>query len=143
MSPFIKKFIRFGVVGFTGFIVDFAVTWFFRDVAGLFEYAANAVGFTFGATSNYFLNRRWTWRSDNPNIGGEFAKFFGVALAGLGINSLVIYICLSVGGLGFVIGGTEISDFWVAKVIATGVVMIWNFLINNFFTFRQKDPGSN
>ena len=138
ISPLLAKFIRFGIVGFAGFIVDFTVTWFLRDIAGVFEYLANALGFSFGATSNYILNRRWTWRSDNPNIGREYARFFGVSLVGLGINSLVIWICLRIGGLDFSLFGIYVQEFWVAKVIATAVVTVWNFFANNFFTFRKR-----
>ena len=139
LNPLISKFVRFGVVGFSGFIIDFSVTWFFRDVIGLWEYLANGLGFALGATSNYILNRKWTWRSDNPNMRDEFLKFFGVSLAGLGLNTFVVWFCLSVGGLGFTLFEIYVSEFWVAKVIATAVVMVWNFFVNNFFTFRKKD----
>lgn len=138
MTKFISKFIRFGVVGFSGFMIDFSMTWFCKDVLGIFEYVANCIGFTFGASSNYILNRKWTWKSKNPNIKREFIKFFGVSLAGLGINSLVIFICLSIGKLDFTIAEVYISEFWTAKLIATAVVMFWNFIVNNYFTFRKK-----
>lgn len=137
MKRSIFKFLRFGVVGTTGFIIDFSITWLMLSVFGIYEYAANAIGFTFGATNNYILNRNWTWRSSNPNVKGEFLKFFLVSLAGLGINSLVIFLCQLPGELTFTIDGLTISSFWIAKLIATGVVMVWNFLVNNYFTFRN------
>lgn len=134
MKAFIGKFIRFGVVGFSGFLIDFSLTWFFRDIVGIYELVANGIGFCFGASSNYILNRRWTWRSQNPNIRGEFIRFFAVSVAGLGINSMVIWFCLEIGNLDLF----GLPDFWISKLIATGVVMMWNFIVNNFFTFRIK-----
>lgn len=139
MKRTIYKFIRFGVVGTSGFLVDFSTTWLMLSVFGLFEYGANAVGFTIAATTNYILNRHWTWRSKNPDVRGEFLKFFTVSLAGLFINSLVIYLCQLPGDLDMVISGHTIPGFWVAKLIATGVVMMWNFVINNYFTFRHNN----
>lgn len=139
MSPSISKFIRFGIVGTSGFLVDFSITAIMLSLFGVNEYIANAVGFIFGATNNYILNRRWTWRSKNPNIRGEFLKFFMVSAAGLGINSLVIFICrASLGEYSIVVLGYGISSFWVAKLIATAVVLVWNFLVNNYFTFRKS-----
>lgn len=140
MRAFVRRFIRFGLVGTTGFLIDFSLTWLCRDVLGVFEYVANCVGFTFGATSNYILNRRWTWRSQNPNIKAEFITFFAVSLCGLAINSLVIFLCMESWpvNLTLEIGGYEISAFWLAKLVATAVVMVWNFVVNNFFTFRKS-----
>lgn len=137
MLKSILKFVRFGMVGALGFVIDFSVTWVMLSIFGLFEYVANAIGFTVAASSNYALNRHWTWRSKNPNVRIEFLKFLMVSLAGLGINSFVIFLCLLPGELSFEVAGLTIDNFWVAKLVATGVVMIWNFLVNNYFTFRH------
>lgn len=129
------RLLRFGVVGFSGFCVDFGVTWVFYSALGWSIYLATGIGFCFGATSNYILNRRWTWRSDNPNVAGEFVKFFGVSVVGLGIHYLVLVGCLQLAWLSF---GSVIGNDWTSKLVATVVVMGWNFLANNFYTFRRK-----
>lgn len=129
------RLLRFGVVGFSGFCVDFGITWVFYTAMGWSIYLATGVGFCCGATSNYILNRRWTWRSDNPNVAGEFAKFFGVSLLGLAIHYGVLAGCMQLEWLrveGW-LGGE-----WTSKLVATGVVMVWNFLANNFYTFRSR-----
>ena len=77
------------------------------------------------ATSNYILNRVWTWGSTNEQVGVEYVKFFGVSLIGLGLNTLILYLLHEKLKL----------NFWISKVFATGVVMIWNFLANHYFTF--------
>lgn len=136
-----RRIVRFGVVGFSGFCVDFGVTGlfraFFEGLASLFvlNYISTGFGFCAGATSNYILNRRWTWRSDNPNVAREFAKFFGVSLIGLGIHYVVLAFCLGLAGLEF---GSWVDNYWTSKLVATAVVMVWNFLANNFYTFRGQ-----
>lgn len=137
MRSSLFKFMRFGTVGALGFVIDFAVTWLMLSIFGLFEYVANAIGFSIAASSNYALNRKWTWRSKNPNVKVEFVKFLLVSLAGLGVNSFVIYLFLLPGYTSFSAFGFEIDSFWIAKLVATGVVMLWNFLVNNYFTFRH------
>ncbi|MEG2319180.1 MAG: GtrA family protein [Mucinivorans sp.] len=159
MKELITKFLRFAVVGTSGTVIDFAVTGFLMTMFGMGHYLSqsisdvadeghfntifvilviNAIGFVVAATSNYFFNRVWTWHSKNPDIRQEYSKFFAVSLIGLGINLGVIYLMEIFFGFDFVFMGYFISRFWVSKTIATVVVMVWNFLANNFYTFAAK-----
>ena len=87
---FLLKFVKFSLVGFSGVFVDFGITFFFKEIVKIQKYVANAVGFSMAATTNYFLNRIWTFHSQNPNIMLEFTRFFIIALIGLMINLLII-----------------------------------------------------
>ncbi|MCR4829218.1 MAG: GtrA family protein [Bacteroidales bacterium] len=124
-KAFLLRFLRFCVVGVSGTAVDFGLTWFFKEIVKVPKFLANTIGFVCAATSNYFLNRIWTWNSDNPNVGTEYLKFFIVSLLGLGLNTLILWLCNEKLKL----------NFYFSKVLATGVVMLWNFFANNFFTF--------
>lgn len=124
-KAFILKFLRFCVVGVTGTVIDFGLTWICKEKFKIPKFIANAIGFVVAATSNYFLNRIWTWQSTNEQVGVEYFKFFTVSLIGLGLNTLILYIVHEKFKFGF----------YISKVFATGVVMLWNFFANNFFTF--------
>jgi len=119
------KFIRFGVVGFSGLFVDFGFTWLSKEKLKIQKYVANAIGFTFAATSNYYLNRVWTFQSENPEIVLEFSNFIFVSLIGLAINTLILYLIVS----------KLKYNFYLSKVFAIIVVMLWNFFANLLFTF--------
>ena len=138
LKPLINKFFRFGVVGASGAVIDFGLTALCKGIFGIPELLANAIGFTVAATSNYYLNRVWTWKSTSKEVGVEYAKFFIVSLIGLGINSLIVFLLKDICIVPRFVDTTLDWNFWVAKIIATAVVMVWNFLVNNFFTFRQK-----
>ena len=71
----IIKFIKFGIVGFSGLLVDFGITYLFKEVFKVQRFVANAIGFLTAASSNYILNRVWTFNSDNPEVAVEFGKF--------------------------------------------------------------------
>lgn len=129
--------VKFGVVGTSGFIIDSSITWFLYELFGISIFIATGVGFTFGATSNYFFNRRWTWRSTDPNIKKEFLKFYAVSLMGLGIHYIVLTLSTMLPWLTFSVCDFSINNDWTSKLIATGVVMVWNFLANNFYTFKK------
>ena len=119
------KFLRFCVVGFSGTIIDFGLTWLCKEIFKIPKFISNAIGFVVAATSNYILNRIWTWGSTNDQVGVEYVKFFAVSLIGLGLNTLILYI----------LHEKMKWNFYISKVFATAVVMVWNFLANNFFTF--------
>jgi len=119
------KFIRFGVVGFSGLFVDFGFTWLSKEKLKIQKYIANAIGFSFAATSNYYLNRVWAFKSENPEVALEFSNFIIVSLIGLAINTLILWLIVS--KLKF--------NFYLSKVFAIIVVMLWNFFANLLFTF--------
>ncbi|MDP4281452.1 MAG: GtrA family protein [Bacteroidota bacterium] len=122
---FFFKFVKFCIVGFSGVFVDFGITYFFKEIVKIQKYIANAIGFTCAATTNYFLNRIWTFDSHNPHIMEEFSRFFIIALIGLGINSAIIWL----------MNGKFKVNFYLSKLVATVIVTLWNFLINAYFTF--------
>jgi putative flippase GtrA len=122
---FLLKFIKFCLVGFSGVFVDFGFTYFFKEVVKIQKYVANAIGFTMAATTNYFLNRVWTFNSHNPHVMTEFSRFFMIALIGLAINSAIIWL----------MNGKFKVNFYISKLVATLIVTLWNFLINAYFTF--------
>ena len=139
----IWKFIKFGIVGFSGAIVDYGFLILFIEVFHWPDLVANAGSFTLAATSNYFLNRIWTFRSKDKEVGKEYLKFFIVSLIGLGISTLTIYLLelalpdwsATVGkGFHFII---FIKYFYILKLIAIAVTMLWNFFGHLLFTFKK------
>ena len=124
-KAFILKFLRFCAVGVSGTAIDFGLTWLCKEILKIPKFISNAIGFVVAATSNYILNRIWTWGSTNEHIGAEYTKFFVVSLIGLGLNTLILYV----------LHEKMKWNFYLSKVFATGVVMLWNFFANNFFTF--------
>lgn len=121
----IRKFLKFGIVGFSGIFVDFGFTWVFREKVNIHQLVANAIGFITASVSNYYLNRVWTFRSSNPEIAVEFTQFFVISLIGLIINTLILWLILKKMKI----------NFYIAKAFAILVVMIWNFTANLFVTF--------
>lgn len=119
------KFLKFGIVGFSGLFVDFGLTWLSKEKLGIQKYISNAIGFSFAATSNYYLNRIWTFNSANPEIALEYSQFFFISLIGLAINTLILWLIVT--RLKF--------NFYLSKVFAIIVVMLWNFFANLLFTF--------
>jgi putative flippase GtrA len=120
------KFLKFCAVGFSGMIVDFGTTWLLKEKVRINKYIANSTGFILATTSNYILNRFWTFQSGNKQIVTEYFSFIIISLAGLAINNFII----------FLLNDKMKLNFYLSKLFAVGVVTIWNFMMNYLFTFR-------
>jgi putative flippase GtrA len=118
------KFIKFGVVGFTGLLIDFSITYFLKEKVKLYRYIANSIGFIVAASSNYWFNRLWTFKSTNSQIIIEYSSFLIISTIGLGINNLFLYLF------------EKRMRFYYAKFCAIVMTTIWNFFANYFITFR-------
>ena len=138
----IAKFVKFGVVGASGMVVDFGVLILMRDIVGLPDLWANTISFTAAATSNYFLNRIWTFRSKEKQVGVEYVKFMVVSIVGLGINNGVLWLSSLLWPEAYSSSinllGMNIDVFYLFKLLAIAITTLWNFFGNMLFTFRKS-----
>lgn len=119
------QFIKFALVGTSGLVIDFGITFLLKEKISFNKYIANSTGFLFAVISNYFLNKYWTFQDLNPEIFSQAFKFVIIAIIGLLINNLVI----------FLLSHYKRWNFYVAKIFAIGIVVLWNFTANYFYTF--------
>jgi len=80
------QFLRFGVVGGLGFVVDTAVVYGARGWLGL--YGAGALAYPVAASFNWLINRLWTFRetSGNRSARSQWLRFLAVNLIGFVLN---------------------------------------------------------
>lgn len=121
------KFLKFGMVGFTGMLIDFFITYLCKEKLKINKYFANAIGFVASASSNYIFNRTWTFHSENPAILREYMTFFLISTIGLAINTFIIWL----------LNDKLKLNFYVSKLIAIAIVIVWNFFANMLFTFNK------
>ena len=121
----IVQFIKFCLVGGSGVFVDFGITWLLKEVARINKYVANSIGFICAATSNYLLNRIWTFESHDPELAMQYARFIGISVIGLLLNNTAIYL----------FNDKLKLNFYFSKLLAIGIVTFWNFFMNYFFNF--------
>ena len=122
----LSKLLKFGIVGCSGMIIDFGATYLCKEILKINKFLSNGIGFILAATSNYFINRIWTFNSQTEDIGIQYAQFMIVSVIGLGINSLILYL----------LNEKLKWNFYFSKVIAIAITTIWNFFSNLLFTFK-------
>lgn len=141
------RFLKFSVVGTIGAVVDFGMLYLLHVVVGLPIVLANTCSFTAAVLSNFTWNRYWTYPdSRSKPIRTQLAQFFVVNIAGWGINTgilvLLHYPCVSLVGAATRAMALSLTPellyklgYNLAKAIATGVVLFWNFFVNRFWTY--------
>jgi putative flippase GtrA len=122
--PHIGQFTTFFVVGLVAAVVHFGLLISLVEGYRLDPIKATLVGYVAGGVVSYLLNRRHTYRSERPHeeAGWRFAL---VALVGFGLTWMLM--ALLVRELG--------APYLPAQVVTTGIVLIWSFAANKFWTF--------
>jgi len=136
-SRTLLQFLRFGVVGTVGFVVDTAVL--YAGLAlGLGLYGGRAVSYLAAATTTWALNRAWTFRGQGEvPVMRQWALFVVINLVGFAFN-YGTYAAL-VASVAFV------AQYPVIGVAAGSLAgMLGNFLLSRRFVFggaaRAPDP---
>lgn len=120
------QFFRFAGVGAIGTLAHYVLLVMLVEMLRTNEVAASTAGATLGALVNYLLNRRYTFRSEKRH-SEALTKFLIIAALGLTLNSLLMLIFVEILNIYYLL----------AQVLSTGLVLVWNFLGNRFWTFRD------
>ena len=122
----IGRFIRFGVVGFSGVFVDLTVFYLLRTGLGLGLTRSAILSAEVAIVNNFLWNDAWTFADFAKHQKGwrsrfkRFLKFNVICLSGLILNVLLVNLLFNVFGI----------NEYIAKLIAIAAVTLWNFWIN-------------
>ncbi len=122
-------FIKYCIVGVIGTSIDLFIVYLLVEFFGFNPIVAALFGFLFAVTNNFFLNKFWTFRVASTNYRKLWIKFFLVSSTGLSITLLLMYLFWEIFGIYYLL----------AKLLTSGIVLIWNFLANKFWTFHIKE----
>jgi putative flippase GtrA len=120
------RFARFMGAGATATLVHYNILILLVNFAHIGPATASAVGCVAGALVGYFLNYRYTFQSQKRHATA-MTQFFTIAFVGLNLNTGIMVLATGYFGL----------HYLLAQVAATGLVLIWNFIANQFWTFRE------
>jgi len=129
---FLSKAGRFYTVGATGLLVNYLVSLLFKTVMPELWYIyATIVGIVFSITSNFFLNKIWTFEDRDFN-GKKTAIQYGLFL---GFSSLGALVQL---GMVYLLSESYGVSYEPALIIGVATAAVGNFLLNKKWTFKEK-----
>ena len=152
MKKLVEQIMKFGAVGFLCFFIDYLVGLVVLHVVlgvGVFgensfsmgSQIGSALGFTVSVIVNYILSFKFVFeRKEDMNRKAEFVIFIILSIIGLGLNQVVMWICtvLVYNNVEWIqkLFGYGLA-FTVAKVIATAIVMVYNFITRKIFLEKK------
>ncbi|MDB5168269.1 MAG: sugar translocase [Candidatus Saccharibacteria bacterium] len=122
---------RFVAVGGFNTLIDIGLLFALKTL-GLPVITANLISTTIAFCFSFFANKKYTFKSTDTNVKREIILFTIVTLFGLWVLQSVVIKLLTT------IVPQELSDDAVllgAKLIATVVTMIWNYVMYSRFVF--------
>jgi dolichol-phosphate mannosyltransferase len=129
------KFLRFGIVGFSGVFVDMGVFYLLRDILGLGLTRSAIFSAEVAIINNFLWNDFWTFGDISKRQPGNrqrlkrLLKFNTICLIGLIMNVLLVNLLFNIFGM----------NEYLAKLIAIAAVTLWNFWINMKLSWRVTD----
>ncbi len=156
MKKLMEQIMKFGVVGVVCFLIDFAITMvistLLRNYAGMETGMAALIaaffGFTISVIINYILSMKFVFaRKEDMDRRKEFVIFTILSLIGLGIHEVIIFVSIEFfhmveNSIYTFVPMEKMSPSTVtagAKIFATGVVMVYNFITRKIFLEKKED----
>lgn len=132
----VRQLVKFALVGATSTIINFAVLNLMLIAFHQGRYPSVTVAFLVSVVNGYVWNKRWTFREAQAKaVHTQFVQFLLVNAVGFGLDLLIVRL----------ISGPLEADFRlsmvlatnVAQLVATAVVVMWNFTANRLWTFKH------
>lgn len=130
-SPEDLRFFYFCMVGFSGVIVNMLIYYFLVGI-GISLLISASFSALSAMISNFILNDLITWKERRKGkIYERITKNIITSLIGILINILVLKILVIY----------VYINYMIANIIGIGCSVIWNYSINNLWTWKTADDG--
>lgn len=125
-----SSFMRFGLVGAIGFLVDGGLLQALVSLAGWGVMHARILSFPVAVFTTWLLNRHFTFeQAHDSNVGRSFSRYVAVSLGGASVNFMIYTaLVLSMAPM----AALPILPLAVASIVA----MAFNYLGSKHFAFR-------
>ena len=129
MKKPIAQIMKFGVVGVICFFIDYGLMIFLTEAMNISYLISSGISFTVSVIVNYILSLKYVFVAEEGNNKiVEFLIFVLLSTIGLGINQLLMWMCVE-----------RLNIFYmISKIAVTGIVMVYNFITRKLI-LEKKD----
>ena len=124
-----KHFISYLFVGGAATLVEWLFFWLFEGVLHIQYLVATVLAIVISTFSNWLFGRLWTFKdSQKGNVLLEIGKIYVASIVGLLLNLLIMWV---------LVDGIHLHEM-LSKIIATGIVFLYNYLVRILLIYRKK-----
>ena len=130
LSLFAKHAAKYYAVGASGVLVNLGLLYYLTEYVGLWYFLSYALAISVSITSNFILNKFWTFRDsiDSQKTIVMYVKFVSVSLVGMAIQLGSVYVLVE----------SLTVYYMLAALISICIAGAINFIINRRWTFGVK-----
>ena len=141
-----SRFLKFMAVGAIGAIVDFSIANLLTHFLRMDLVPAGTISLACAIVSNFIWNRYWTYpESRSRALAHQLGMFTIVNVAGVAIRIPILHYVEPVmlrlfhreSNLSIV--SAEFAARNATLALAVGIVMLWNFFVNRYWTYSDID----
>lgn len=141
-----SRFFKFAAVGALGSIIDFGVMNLLTQAFSMKLVWAGTISFICAVVNNFIGNRYWTYpESRSRHILHQLGMFFLVNLAGIAIRIPILHFAepplekFAKTTALVTLASPETIAKNATLGLAIGIVLIWNFFINRYWTYNDVE----
>ncbi len=130
LSLFAKQAAKYYAVGASGVLVNLGLLFYLTEYVGLWYFLSYTLAISASITSNFILNKFWTFRDsiNSQRTIVMYGKFVSVSLLGMAIQLGTVYLLVE-----------SLSVYYMlAALVSISIAGVINFIINRRWTFGIK-----
>ncbi len=135
LSPRMLEVVKFVFTGGFCFLIEYAALLLFKEALHIPVVVASTLAFLVSVVVNYLLCVRWVFPGAKEGSRKAQVGFIITSLLGLALNALIMWALTALFGedaLLMTLFGIGIKVYMVNKVIATVLVMVWNYFSKRY-----------
>lgn len=119
---------RYFVVSGLSLVIDFITLFVFTDVLLIHYLVSSVLSYSLGLIINYYISVNWVFGTRKfSDRRKEFTIFVIIGIAGLGVNTGVMWICTSLLSLYYL----------AARIISAAIGYTWKYAARRLILFRS------
>ena len=126
-NKWIDQFLKFGIVGILNNLIYITI-YYIINFIGINYIIANTIAFFVSVLNAYFCNKKFVFKDSNKNFKQLFKTYVAYGITFIISTSLL-----------FLMVEKLAINTYLAPLINLTITIPLNFLLNKFWTFKQKE----